>query len=95
MPSGDGTGPAGMGPMTGRGRGFCAGFNVPGYMNPGFRRGFGRGFGRGFRAQAFYPQMISQPQVITEVEEKKLLQEDLELMEQEMQEIKKRLKELK
>ena len=34
MPGGDGTGPWGLGPMTGRGAGFCAGFNVPGFMNP-------------------------------------------------------------
>jgi len=35
MPFGDGTGPAGMGPMTGRGAGFCAGYPMPGRMNPG------------------------------------------------------------
>jgi hypothetical protein len=34
MPFGDGTGPAGMGPMTGRAAGLCAGYPVPGYMNP-------------------------------------------------------------
>ena len=34
MPGGNGTGPAGLGPMTGRGAGYCAGFGVPGYMNP-------------------------------------------------------------
>jgi hypothetical protein len=34
MPFGDGTGPAGAGPMTGRAAGFCAGYSVPGYMNP-------------------------------------------------------------
>lgn len=33
MPRGDGTGPVGAGPMTGRGAGFCAGYSVPGYMN--------------------------------------------------------------
>ena len=33
MPFGDGTGPAGMGPMTGRAAGFCAGYPVPGYMS--------------------------------------------------------------
>jgi hypothetical protein len=58
MPFGDGTGPAAMGPMTGRGAGFCAGYGVPGYMNPapgqgfgpyGGRGAFGRGHGRGFR----------------------------------------------
>ena len=56
MPRGDGTGPAGMGPMTGRAAGFCAGYGVPGYMNPVGGRGFrgrggawGRGGGRGWR----------------------------------------------
>ena len=34
MPWGDGTGPLGLGPMTGRAAGFCAGYAVPGYMNP-------------------------------------------------------------
>ena len=47
MPRGDGTGPAGMGPMTGRAAGYCAGYPVPGYTNPAGGRGFGFGFGRG------------------------------------------------
>ena len=46
MPGGDGTGPAGMGPMTGRAAGYCAGYSVPGYINPIGGRGFGA-FGRG------------------------------------------------
>jgi len=46
MPGGDRTGPAGMGPMTGRGAGFCTGA-VPGYVNPVGGRGYGMGFGRG------------------------------------------------
>jgi hypothetical protein len=51
MPRGDRTGPMGIGPMTGRGAGFCAGYGTPGFMNavPGREgRGFGRGHGRGF-----------------------------------------------
>jgi hypothetical protein len=48
MPGGDGTGPMGMGPMTGRAAGYCAGFAVPGFMNPIPGRGF-RGWGRGRR----------------------------------------------
>lgn len=62
MPRGDGTGPMGMGPMTGRAAGYCAGFGAPGYVNPGpgwgygrgrgFGRGFGPGFGRGFGRRA-------------------------------------------
>lgn len=47
MPGGDGTGPGGMGSMTGRAAGFCAGYSVPGFANP-VRGGFGGGgFGRG------------------------------------------------
>lgn len=34
MPAGNGTGPLGMGPMTGRGAGYCSGYQVPGFMNP-------------------------------------------------------------
>jgi hypothetical protein len=63
MPRGDGTGPMGMGPMTGRAAGYCAGFGMPGSANAprgrgyyvisygwglGLGRGYGRGFGRGF-----------------------------------------------
>ena len=52
MPRGDRTGPAGMGPLTGRAGGYCSGYEVPGFANPGGggigrRRGFGRGLGRG------------------------------------------------
>ncbi len=50
MPLGDGTGPMGYGPMTGRAAGYCAGYGMPGYMNPvpGGGWGMGRGWGRGF-----------------------------------------------
>jgi hypothetical protein len=46
MPRGDGTGPMGMGSMTGRALGYCAGFNTPGYANPAGARGFAAGAGR-------------------------------------------------
>lgn len=54
MPGGDGTGPGGMGSMTGRAAGYCAGFSVPGYMNPVGGRGYwgwGRGRGGGGRGR--------------------------------------------
>ena len=66
MPGGDGTGPGGMGPMTGRAAGYCAGYPTPGFMNPVGGRGFfgggggfgGGGWGRGFggrgRRNRFY-----------------------------------------
>lgn len=53
MPGFDGTGPAGMGPMTGGGRGFCASLR-PGMAAQPFVRGFsGRGGGRGRRNRFF------------------------------------------
>ena len=45
MPGFNGTGPNGMGPMTGGGRGYCA---VPAGRYFGKGRGRGRGWGRGF-----------------------------------------------
>lgn len=45
MPGFDGTGPMGMGPMTGGGRGWCNP-SVP-YGRPYFSGGFGPWFGRG------------------------------------------------
>jgi len=52
MPFGDGTGPAGLGPMTGKAAGFCAGYPVPGYMNPAVgRAGF---YGPGMPAFGAY-----------------------------------------
>ncbi len=53
MPGGDRTGPLGLGPRTGRGLGYCSGYNRPGFMSRVFGRfgwgrgGRGRGFGRG------------------------------------------------
>lgn len=46
MPAGDRTGPMGMGPMTGRGAGYCGGYGMPGYANPMPGRGLGMGWGR-------------------------------------------------
>jgi hypothetical protein len=48
MPGGDRTGPWGMGQMTGRRVGYCAGYDAPGYANPVPGRGYGRGGGRGW-----------------------------------------------
>ncbi|MFX0187535.1 MAG: DUF5320 domain-containing protein [Candidatus Hodarchaeota archaeon] len=54
MPRGDGTGPWGQGPITGRGLGYCTGYDTPGYakapgmgLRRGLRSGFGLGYGRG------------------------------------------------
>ena len=46
MPGGDRTGPRGLGSMTGRGAGYCAGFRMPGFAGNLFGRGAGMGAGR-------------------------------------------------
>jgi hypothetical protein len=46
MPAGDGTGPMGMGPMTGRAAGYCGGYDTPGWASFAPGRGFGLGWGR-------------------------------------------------
>ncbi len=51
MPGFNGTGPAGMGPMSGGGRGLCnpsqASYGQVPTWGPDYGRGFGRGCGRG------------------------------------------------
>ena len=50
MPGGDRTGPQREGPRTGRGLGYCAEYDQPGYATPQQGRGFGfRRGGRGNR----------------------------------------------
>lgn len=77
MARGDRTGPEGMGPMTGRGLGYCAGYDSPGFtrgisrgsagLGRGLGRGFGRGNGRGFgggyryRQQTYFNEYGAQP----------------------------------
>ncbi|MFZ4441318.1 MAG: DUF5320 domain-containing protein [Syntrophales bacterium] len=51
MPGGDRTGPAGRGPMTGRGAGFCAGYGVSGFGNPSYTAGGAFSGGRGGRGR--------------------------------------------
>jgi hypothetical protein len=69
MPRGDRTGPAGAGPMTGRGAGFCAGYNAAGFqtVGGGFGRGCGRGFG--FRNRFVQPVQPSQGDELLELKE--------------------------
>ena len=105
MPGGNGTGPAGAGPKTGRAMGICAGFKVPGYANPGSRRGFGmglgrggrmgrgRGFGRGFGfngAGGPYPA----PQNLTADQELEALKGQADYFEDSLKETKQRIEEL-
>ena len=110
MPGGDGSGPGGLGPMTGRAAGYCAGYGVPGYANPGYGRGYGRGFGRGRgggrgfgwrnRFQT-YPGYVPGPVAYGPIpvepsaeQELAALKQQSEYMQNEMQEINKRIEEI-
>ena len=105
MPRGDGTGPMGMGRMTGRGAGYCAGYATPGYATPvGFAGGFGCGFGegRGFRkmfnatgrpgwGRYGYPAGA----VDAAADEKEILSSQADFLEKQLQQVKRRLSSLK
>lgn len=85
MPRGDGTGPLGRGSKTGRGMGFCKGYNSPGFVNPGFRRGFGR-------MSKVNPRGIIRPrfaqQIPSKDQEKQMLENELTQLEAQEDEIK-------
>ncbi|KYK21966.1 hypothetical protein AYK24_02895 [Thermoplasmatales archaeon SG8-52-4] len=104
MPGVDGTGPQGRGPMTGRSAGFCAGFSSPGYANPeparGFGRGIGRGFGRGYWGRRMFwrgyydpPYQRNFPTQSKE-EEKNYLENMVKGLEEEIKDIRTRIKQL-
>lgn len=99
MPRGDGTGPMGAGPMTGRAAGYCNDFTAPGYssyggfgrgIGRGLGRGFGRGFGRGYCA-VDYAFEANRPAV----DEKTFLDNQANYLERQLQEVKRRLSEMK
>lgn len=100
MPFGDGTGPLGQGPMTGRGVGFCAGYQRPGYTNPalGRRVGFGRGRGwRNWYRATGLPgwQRAGMGYSSTAKEEKEMTQEELSVLKEQVKALEARLEELK
>ncbi|MFA5532450.1 MAG: DUF5320 domain-containing protein [Candidatus Shapirobacteria bacterium] len=82
MPNRDKTGPAGAGPLTGRGLGPCGQGNRQGF---GCGRGFGRGLGRYFG--------WDQPQ--TEAEQKQSLVDYRKALEEELEDVKKQESNLK
>jgi len=103
MPRGDRTGPAGMGPMTGRAAGYCAGYPMPGFINPVGGRGFW-GWGRGAWARAGFgypimggfagPNVPYSAQGVTAEQELQGLKQQAEYFENALDEIKKRIEQL-
>lgn len=107
MPGGDGTGPLGMGPMTGRRSGYCAGTNIPEYDNSiprGFRgQGRGLGFGRRRRlgrglgwlgAVVAAAGLFAHNRYVSKEDEKAMLTEQVKAMEEALANMKERLSEI-
>ncbi len=110
MPFGDGTGPMGMGPLSGRAAGYCSGYARPGHMNRWYGCGFGRGGGRGHRhwfyatgltgwqrARMIYPPFApAAPYTApwSKEQEREYLKAQAESMQHALEEIRKRLEEL-
>lgn len=95
MPRGDGTGPMGIGPMTGRGYGACAGF---GYANNWCGMGRGRGFKRMYRmtGMPFRARYGPEPDEDNEnetsaLDERKTLQNQAAFLEKQLSRVRKRL----
>jgi hypothetical protein len=64
MPGFDGTGPRGMGPMTGGGRGFCSPWGVgAAYRSYGVAPGAGYGYGRSFGVGPYVPTMTKEQEL--------------------------------
>ena len=105
MPRGNGTGPMGAGPMTGRGAGYCAGFTTPGFVNQAGDGGFGRGMGMGrgarvgggmgfgFRNRFYAPETVQAPPISAD-QEKEYLAREAKALENDLEAIKERLNEL-
>lgn len=97
MPGFDGTGPRGMGPMTGGGRGLCAhprGAGRPFFGGFGF---YGRGGGRGWRNQ-FYATGLPRWQrrafwdaPVTAEDEKQALKSEADFLRSRLQALEERL----
>lgn len=110
MPRGNGMGPMGMGPMTGRAAGSCAGNGKPGVagLGAGLGCGFGRGrgggggFGRGFRNRFFASGLPGWMRAIDQavpgraggIDERQALAGQADALQRQLDELKRRLETL-
>ncbi len=83
MPSLNGTGPTGQGPMTGRGMGRCGNGQNAGF---GYGQGFGRGYGQGQGRRQFFSNANNLSAL--EAEEKRL-REELDILKKEKEALQK------
>ncbi len=89
MPFGNGTGPFGLGSMSGRGLGYCAGYPHPGYYVYGRKHLFGR---RAGFCRWIFPLLGKYTP--TKEEEKSLLESEAEFLKRRLEVIEKRVKDI-
>ncbi len=99
MPRGDRTGPNGMGPMTGRRAGVCAGNTTAGFGGAGYGRGPGQGTGGRFCGRGFWGRLgfgrSAVPYSVPDTQsEKSVLNNQAQAVQAELDLIKKRLEEI-
>lgn len=98
MPGLDGTGPAGRGPASGRGLGYCGEFQLRagGYRGGGYGRGPGWGRGYGGPRHRWYggPGPNYRPAWSDSVDEKDFLQNQTEQLKAELAALEKRMAEM-
>jgi len=102
MPRGDRTGPDGMGPMTGRGLGYCNNFDSPGYtknipagMGERFGcRGGGLGYGFRSRNRTNWNYISPAPANYDAKSQKTFLENEIKMLSQQLEEMKNRLSKL-
>jgi hypothetical protein len=100
MARGDRTGPEGMGPMTGRSMGYCAGYGMPGYANAapamgrGMARRFGYGRGGGFRRRFNHPDYMPEDIAPTREEELRGLKTQANRLKRTLDDVQKRIEQL-
>ena len=101
MPGGNGTGPMGKGPRTGRGLGLCNGNDMAGFQyspsgygrrlgnnrGRGWGRGFGFGFGHGRYRNTISPQISSETLLENEA---RMLRDQLASVEKQLHELRKK-----
>ncbi len=98
MPGRDGTGPAGMGPMTGRGMGRCTGTATAGNPRPWCGAGgHGHGHRNMYHATGLPGTLRSdraEPDAVKVLDDKELLEQQAEFLENQLEEVKENLKRL-
>ncbi len=99
MPAGDGSGPLGQGPLTGRGLGGCNTSNIGNFakygvglglglgLGYGCRRGFARGIGRGFGRFLGFDGNVSKTQKELLTEQKEMLESRLNLISEQLEDL--------